>query len=169
MQSPPPLSTPPDASPVFVALQKDMDTVMDIVGEDYRLSLSGYLFVMRKDMFRDHLFKCKGYAEPDVSEEEVMTTGQCGCLDLNLDEVSWLRGWFDVFFFLFGRGGSWVVLGWFGGLVSFFCLLGTHATNNTDRGAPPFCSVLRLFLGFGSLCASFQSPFLRKVMPQPKE
>lgn len=77
--------------------QKDLDTVLDIVGEEYRLTMSGYLFVKRKDMFRDAMFKCKGYAEPDVSEEEVMTSGQCGCLDLDLTEVSsaasfvWIR------------------------------------------------------------------------------
>lgn len=60
---------------------------MDIVGEEFRLSLSGYLFVMRKGMFRDHLFKCRGYAEPGTTEEEIMKSGQCGCLDLDLNEV----------------------------------------------------------------------------------
>lgn len=94
---------------------------MDIVGEDWRLSLSGYLFVMRKGMFRDHLFKCEGYAEPDVTEEDIMKSGQCGCLDLNLEEVravwligfgwlgdglvGWLSGWL-----LANRSVGWLVV-----------------------------------------------------------
>lgn len=64
-----------------------MDKVIDIVGEDYRLSMSGFLFVFRKDMFRDTTFKCRGFAEATVTEEEIMTSGQCGCLDYDLTEV----------------------------------------------------------------------------------
>lgn len=64
-----------------------MDKVLDIVGEDYRLTMSGYLFVKRKDMFRDGMFKCSGFAGGDVSEETVMTSGQCGCLDVDFSEV----------------------------------------------------------------------------------
>lgn len=64
-----------------------MDKVIDIVGEDYRVGMSGYLFVQRKDMFRDGWFKCEGYAEAGVTEEEIMLKGQCGCLDVDLTEV----------------------------------------------------------------------------------
>ncbi|CAM9893269.1 unnamed protein product [Pylaiella littoralis] len=69
-----------------VDCKKDMDVVMGIVGEDYRLSMTGYLFVMRKDMFRDTTFKCVGQADPDTSEEEVMTKGMCGCLEFDLTQ-----------------------------------------------------------------------------------
>lgn len=80
---------PPPCRPTSTAMtqQKDMDKVIDIVGEDYRLSMSGFLFVFRKDMFRDTTFKCRGFAGPDVTEEEIMTSGQCGCLDFDLTEV----------------------------------------------------------------------------------
>lgn len=64
-----------------------MDKVIDIVGEEYRQSMSGFLFVFRKDMFRDTTFKCRGFAGPSVTEEEIMTSGQCGCLDFDLTEV----------------------------------------------------------------------------------
>ncbi|CAM9275842.1 unnamed protein product [Hapterophycus canaliculatus] len=64
--------------------EENLDTVLDIVGEDYRESMSGYLFVKRKDMFRDAMFKCRGYAEPTVSQKDIMTSGVCGCLDLDL-------------------------------------------------------------------------------------
>ncbi|CAM9515381.1 unnamed protein product [Scytosiphon promiscuus] len=64
--------------------EEDLDTVLDIVGEDYRLSMSGYLFVKRKDMFRDAMFKCRGYADPTVSQKDILTSGMCGCLDLDL-------------------------------------------------------------------------------------
>eukprot|EP00903_Cladosiphon_okamuranus_P011690 g10995.t1 len=71
-----------------VDCKKDMDTVIDIVGEEYRQSMSGFLFVFRKDMFRDTAFKCRGYVEPQVSEEEIMKSGTCGCLDFDLTEAS---------------------------------------------------------------------------------
>lgn len=61
--------------------------MLAIVGEEYRLSMSGYLFVKRKDMFRDAMFKCRGFADFTVSEEDIMTSGQCGCLDYDLKEV----------------------------------------------------------------------------------
>lgn len=64
-----------------------MDKMIDIVGEKYRQSMSGYMFVLRKGMFRDTVFKCRGFADPDVTEEEIMTSGQCGCLDYDLTEV----------------------------------------------------------------------------------
>ncbi|CAM9305494.1 unnamed protein product [Ectocarpus fasciculatus] len=69
-----------------VDCKKNLDKVMAIVGEEYRLTMSGYLFVKRKDMFRDAMFKCRGFADFDVTEEDIMTSGQCGCLDYNLHE-----------------------------------------------------------------------------------
>ncbi|CBJ33496.1 tyrosinase [Ectocarpus siliculosus] len=69
-----------------VDCKKNLDKVMAIVGEEYRLSMSGYLFVKRKDMFRDAVFKCRGFADFSVSEEDIMTSGQCGCLDYDLHE-----------------------------------------------------------------------------------
>eukprot|EP00752_Nemacystus_decipiens_P012221 g10835.t1 len=71
-----------------VDCKKDMDTVIGIVGEEYRQSMSGFLFVFRKDMFRDTTFKCRGFVGPSVTEEEIMKSGVCGCLDFDLTDAS---------------------------------------------------------------------------------
>lgn len=84
----PPCSFPPHRTiDPHYAHQKNLDKVLAIVGEEYRLSMSGYLFVKRKDMFRDAVFKCRGFADFSMSEEDIMTSGQCGCLDYDLHEV----------------------------------------------------------------------------------
>ena len=78
---------------------------MAIVGEEFRLSLSGYLLFMCQGIFRDHPFKCEGYAEVGMAEEEVTKTGQCGCLDLDLYEICGLAWWLIV-----ERLGGWLVI-----------------------------------------------------------
>ena len=64
-----------------------MDTTVEIVGDEYRISVTGSSYVMRKDLFRDHLWKCHGVADSSMNAKDVMLSGQCGCTDLNLEEV----------------------------------------------------------------------------------
>lgn len=71
----------------FIWMQKDMEKVASIVGEEYQLTVSGYAFIMRKDLFRSRDFRCHGFAEADIPAMDVMKSGQCGCTELNLDEV----------------------------------------------------------------------------------
>lgn len=66
-----------------------MDIVESIIGDSEILHITAFAFIERKDLFRDELFKCHGIAPEDMSAREVMESGQCGCLDLDLDDVSY--------------------------------------------------------------------------------
>ena len=65
-----------------------MDAAVEITGDEYRISGTGSSHViMRKGLFRDHLWKCHGVTDSSMNTMDVMLSGQCGCTDLNLEEV----------------------------------------------------------------------------------
>lgn len=100
-----------------------MDVVASIVGEEYRLTISGHAFVLRKDLFRDDLFKCNGTAGVGVTSAEIMASGQCGCLGLNLEEVGTYVSRKTFFFFKWDVLWSWMCDKCFDVRVFFFVLL----------------------------------------------
>ena len=64
-----------------------MDATVEIVGDEYRISVTGSSYVMRKGLFRDHLWKSHGVTDSSMNAKDVMLSAQCGCTDLNLEEV----------------------------------------------------------------------------------
>lgn len=64
-----------------------MEVVESIVGDDEILHITAFAFIERKNLFRDGLFKCREIAPEDMAAKDVMESGMCGCLDLDLDKV----------------------------------------------------------------------------------
>lgn len=65
-----------------------MEIVESIVGDEDILKITAFAFIERKGLYRDSLFKCRGTADPTMSAGAVMDSGMCGCLDLDLEDVS---------------------------------------------------------------------------------
>lgn len=77
-----------------------MEVVSEIVPSSDMLDITGFAFIQRKGLFREGLFKCTGFANADVTAGEVMESGQCGCLDLDLEEVRGGEGGGDTVYVL---------------------------------------------------------------------
>lgn len=55
------------------------------VGEDLALQLAYYGFIHRKYLYRSGIFKCSEPADADLTAQQLMESGQCGCLDYDLE------------------------------------------------------------------------------------
>lgn len=64
-----------------------MEALESIFGSEDMTGITGTMFVLRKNLFRDGLFRCVGRAEEGVTSVEVMQSSMCGCLDLDMDKV----------------------------------------------------------------------------------
>lgn len=64
-----------------------MEVIESIVGDQDILYIAAFAFIERKGLFREGLFKCRGFASSDMSAQDVMNEKMCGCLDLDMDKV----------------------------------------------------------------------------------
>lgn len=64
-----------------------MAVVQNILGPENILEITALAFIERKGLYRDGLFKCRGFAELNQTAQDVMDEGLCGCLDLDLTQV----------------------------------------------------------------------------------
>lgn len=83
------LNTGSAFSHLFVlCLQFGMELVKEIMGDENAAAISAMGFSVRKNLYRAGIFKCSGYVDVETSPAEVMRSGTCGCLDLDLEKVS---------------------------------------------------------------------------------
>ncbi|CAM9494069.1 unnamed protein product [Ectocarpus sp. 6 AP-2014] len=61
-------------------------TIRTLVGEEAAGELAMFSFVHRKNLYREGIFQCSGTASIDQKPEEILSTGQCGCLGYDLTQ-----------------------------------------------------------------------------------
>ncbi|CAM9241469.1 unnamed protein product [Ectocarpus sp. 12 AP-2014] len=68
-----------------VHCEDTISSIIGLLGEDVSNSLLN-IFDLRKNLWRDGVFSCEGFADADTSADELFSTGKCGCLGYDLSQ-----------------------------------------------------------------------------------